>query len=341
MKILRIVRDEEYLTHEFGPHTPFHKILKEKYDYDMILLPDETPDSEKAELIRKYDVLLTDWFTVNTPAELADNPGNLKYICNITGGLDHVPEELVACDKIPVTNWGDAVGYSLGDGTANLLMMMLKGIPTCINDAVNGEKEPHKVKGVSSLYKTKIGIYGFGFIARRFVEILRPFEPEFYAFDPYVDDMPEGVKKVDSLEELFSVSEIISLHAGLTPETEGAITKEHLAMLPDGAIFINTARGAIVDEDALLEEIVSGRIRAGIDVMKGGYDNEMPPIGHPSRYSDCGVYYGHAACCGHWGFDDKVNMTYVEKNCLANLERFEKGEPLKFIVDIERYKRMT
>lgn len=341
MKIIRIVSDEEYLTHEFGPQTPFHKILKEKYDYDMILLPDITPDSEKAELIRKYDVLLTDWFTVNTPEELADNPGNLKYICNITGGLDHVPEKLVACEKIPVTNWGDAIGYILGDGTANLLMMMLKGMPTCINDAVNCEKAPRTQKGISSLYKAKIGIYGFGYVARRFVEILRPFEPEFYAFDPYVKDMPEGVKKVESLEELFSVSEIISLHAGLTPETEGAITKELLAMLPDGAIFINTARGAIVDEDALLEEIVSGRIRAGIDVMVCDYGHDVPPYNHPSRFSDYGIFYGHAASTGHWGFDDKTQYTYVEKNCLANLERFAKGEPLKFIVDIERYKRMT
>lgn len=341
MKILRIIRDEEFLTHEYGPHTPFHRELKEKYDYDYLVMPDDTPDSEKAELIRKYDVLLTDWFTVNTPAELADNPGNLKYICNITGGLDHVPQKLVECPDIPVTNWGDAIGYSLGDGTAQLLMMMLKSIPTCINAAVKGEQSPESVKGINSLYKAKIGIYGVGFIARRFIEILRPFKPEFYAFDPYVDDMPKGVKKVNSLEELFSVSEIISLHAGLTKETEGAITRELLAMLPDGAILINTARGALVDEDALFDEIISGRIRAGLDVLKGGYDHEMPPIDHPIRMSDYGVFYGHAACCGHWGFDEKTQNTYVEKTCLENLERFAKGEPLKFIVDIQRYNHMT
>ena len=69
------------------------------------------------------------------------------------------------------------------------------------------------------------------------------------------------------LEELLPMADVVSLHAPLTPETRGLISRERLALLQDGATLINTARGAIVDEEALVDELVSGRISAGLDVF--------------------------------------------------------------------------
>jgi glyoxylate reductase len=69
------------------------------------------------------------------------------------------------------------------------------------------------------------------------------------------------------LEELLRTADVVSLHAPLTPETRGLISRERLALLQDGATLINTARGAIVDEEALVDELVSGRISAGLDVF--------------------------------------------------------------------------
>jgi lactate dehydrogenase-like 2-hydroxyacid dehydrogenase len=70
-----------------------------------------------------------------------------------------------------------------------------------------------------------------------------------------------------SLDELLRTSDVVSLHVPLTPETHGLVSRERLALLPDGATLVNTARGAIVDEDALVDELVSGRISAGLDVF--------------------------------------------------------------------------
>ena len=69
------------------------------------------------------------------------------------------------------------------------------------------------------------------------------------------------------LDELLRTADVVSLHVPLTPETDGLISRERLALLQDGATLVNTARGAIVDEDALVEELVSGRISAGLDVF--------------------------------------------------------------------------
>ena len=69
------------------------------------------------------------------------------------------------------------------------------------------------------------------------------------------------------LDELLRTADVVSLHVPLTPETDGLVSRERLALLRDGATLINTARGAIVDEEALVEELVSGRISAGLDVF--------------------------------------------------------------------------
>lgn len=77
--------------------------------------------------------------------------------------------------------------------------------------------------------------------------MIRPFRPVLMAYHPYVPQMPEGVEKLDSLDELFQRSKAIVIHAGLSPETWHTVTAERLAMLPDHAILINTARGGIID----------------------------------------------------------------------------------------------
>jgi glyoxylate reductase len=69
------------------------------------------------------------------------------------------------------------------------------------------------------------------------------------------------------LDELLRTADVVSLHVPLTPETDGLVSRERLALLQDGATLVNTARGAIVDEEALVEELVSGRISAGLDVF--------------------------------------------------------------------------
>ena len=88
---------------------------------------------------------------------------------------------------------------------------------------------------------------------------------------PWPDPHPiptTGCERSDSLEALVAASEVLVIHAGLSDETRGAVGAGQLATLPDGGVVINTARGAILDQEALFAELASGRLRAGLDVLE-------------------------------------------------------------------------
>jgi phosphoglycerate dehydrogenase-like enzyme len=107
-------------------------------------------------------------------------------------------------------------------------------------------------------------------VGRRLLELLRPFEFEILLYDPYVDAVEAaalGARAV-SLEELLRGSDIVSLHAPDTPETQHMVDRAGLALMRDGGVLINTSRGALVDHDALTDELVSGRLSAILDVTE-------------------------------------------------------------------------
>lgn len=117
-------------------------------------------------------------------------------------------------------------------------------------------------------YRTVVGLIGASRIGRMVAEHLRRFDLQVLISDPYVDAdeiAALGAEKVE-LDELFRRSDTVSLHAPDVPSTKGMVTAELLALLSDGATFINTARPALVDEDALRAELVSRRISAVLDV---------------------------------------------------------------------------
>ena len=124
------------------------------------------------------------------------------------------------------------------------------------------------------------------------------------------------------LDELLQTSDVVSLHLPLTPETHGLISRERLALLQDGATLINTARGAIVDEYALVDELVSGRISAGLDVFAGEPRVPERLLGLPNV-----VLTPHIASAT---VETRAAMTRV---LVENVLAFVRGEPLPNPVD--------
>lgn len=337
MKILKLYAKEQDKTLPYNPSSPLMRKIKELYDCDEVLLPADISESDLADLIRKYDVLLTMWESPHIPNELAKAPGNLKYICNITGEIARwIDIDIVESPHITITNWGDAPAFGVAEGAFSLLMSVIKDIPIYVKCAKDGKDFPEGDRH-TSLYKRKIGIYGAGVIGRKFIDFLRPFKPIIYVYDPFAKDIPEGCERVDSLEEFFSNSQIVSIHAGLTEQTKGSVTKELLAMLPDGGIVINTARGLIVDYDALKAEIMSGRLRAGLDVVT---DMNMPDEDDPVRQCDNVLFTAHHISAASWGIDPE-ELDFAAENCLDNLKRFSEGKELRFVMTPQRYKLST
>ncbi len=114
----------------------------------------------------------------------------------------------------------------------------------------------------------RLGIVGLGRLGSLMARYADSFGMRVAAFDPYLETFPAYVRRYTSLEELFGNSDVVSLHAPLDDTTRGLVGTEQLACLPDGALFVNTARGELVDELALLEALRSGKLAAAaVDVL--------------------------------------------------------------------------
>ena len=127
-------------------------------------------------------------------------------------------------------------------------------------------------------YRRTIGIVGASMVGARVIELLQPFDFTVLVYDPYLSEERAaelGATKVELLD-LARASDVLSLHAPSIPATKGMISAEVLAVLPDGATVINTARPSIIDQDALTAELIKGRLRAFLDVTS---PEPLPP-GH-------------------------------------------------------------
>jgi phosphoglycerate dehydrogenase-like enzyme len=163
--------------------------------------------------------------------------------------------------------------------------------------------------GVGNLGKT-VGIVGLSRIGKRVVELLEPFDLRVLVSDPYVEGSVE-------LDELLATSDVVSLHAPSLPSTRHMLDARRLALLRDGATLINTARGALIDQDALVAELVSGRIDAVIDVT----EPEVLPPDSPLYDLPNVVLTPHIA--GALG----VEVRRLGDSALDELERYARGEP--------------
>lgn len=130
-------------------------------------------------------------------------------------------------------------------------------------------------------YRRTVGIIGASQIGRRVIELLRPFDIDVFVSDPYLaeGDPILGHSRAVPLDELFRRCDVVSIHAPALPETEGLASAERLASMPRGATVVNTARASLIDQDALIEAVSAGRIRAVLDVS----DPEPVPADHPLR----------------------------------------------------------
>lgn len=292
------------------------------------------------ETCRAADVLMTGWGSLPLPPALAEDPGRLRYICHLTGTLrDIVPLALIRAG-IPVTNWGDTPAGPVAEGALALLLACLHNLrPHIETKRAGGWVDPAWTTTLATMDGLRLGLYGFGVIGRKFAGLCLTMGAQMRVFDPYCRDLPEFCQRVDSLDELFATSHAVSVHAALTDSTRGSITARHLAMLPDGGLVINTARGALFDEPALFAELSAGRLRAGLDVLTT--DEDPMPDAHPARHWPNVILTAHKISSAHWKPGCESGLAALHRVALDNLHRFRNGLPLRFQLDEERYALST
>jgi phosphoglycerate dehydrogenase-like enzyme len=227
------------------------------------------------------EILVSGWFTPSLPARVAESTDwPLRYVCHVAGSVRFfLPRRLIERGVL-VTNWGAAASYSVAEHAILLVLGSLRGMSrwrSCLESSVTGSQHAARTLDTRSLRGRRVGVHGFGAIAREIIALLQPFGVKTSAWSEGVPKeffARHGVHRTENLEELFSQSDVLIECEALTPQTEGCVTEELLKCLPEQAVFVNVGRGPIADESALGRLAAEGRIRVALDV----YCNEPLPL---------------------------------------------------------------
>ena len=227
---------------------------------------------------------------------LMDRAPALKVIARTGVGYDNISVPDATARGICVCYTPDAPTISTAEHTVALMLAAAKQLKRYNRAMVDQPTADHITSYYGlELYGRRLGLVGLGRIGARVAKVAQALGMSVTAYDPFVTPARAGelgVELAQTLEALLSESDVISLHVPASPETRHMINAERLAMMKPGAYLINAARGALVDEAALLNALDRGRLSgAGLDV----FDCEPPPADHPLLSRDDVIATPHLA----------------------------------------------
>jgi glyoxylate reductase len=271
---------------------------------------------------------LVSLLTIPVTEKVLEQAPNLHVVSNMAVGVDNI--DIEACTKrgIPVGNTPGVLTQSTADLTMALLLSIARNIPIAGNDARSGRWKTWSPTGWlgMELYDATIGIIGMGKIGQAVAKRALGFGMNILFTDP--EQQPHREASLISFEELLERSDIISLHAPLTPATRWMINKFTLSLMKPSAILINTARGQLIDTDALVEALQSKNISGvALDVT----DPEPLPPTHP-LYS-----FPNCLITPHIGSATQNTRRRMAVLACQNLLAGLKGEHLPYCVNPEVY----
>ena len=287
------------------------------------------------ENLENIDICVTGWGCPWFGEAVLNKAGKLKLIAHLGGSVaTHIGAEVFE-RGIRVITGNDIFAVCVAEGTVAYIMLGLRRLALYAEKVQQGLWAHDDTEWYNeSLLNKSVGLVGFGAIARYLVPMLRPYNCEIMAYDPFVsDDVFEkyGVKKA-SLTDIAKNNKVVSIHASKTDGSRHIIDKEFLKNMRDGALLVNTARGSVVDEEALADEAATGRIRAVLDV----YEREPLPLDSRLRHLP------NVTLIPHMGGPTLDMREYVSQCVLDDIERFLAGDNnLKYEVERDYALRMT
>lgn len=282
---------------------------------------------EAKELIEGSHVVITCWGCPKLDKELLDLAPDLEILAHAAGSVKEVVSNELFARGIRVTNCAYELGIGVAETCLALTITSLKNMWFLAQETRRGGWHYGR-EVVRELYGLKIGVVGAGNSGRHYIKLLQNFDLEIFLTDPTLTEQQAkdlGTTKVE-LEELIQICDVVAIHAPSIPETRHMFNKDNLGLMKNGAILINTARGALIDEDALVAELRRGRIFACLDVT----DPEPPVVDHPFRTLPNVVLIPHIAGAVNNG------LTRMGENIVKELERFFAGEPLGVEIKAEQ-----
>lgn len=290
-------------------------------DYDVVINHDDLPGTAE-ELIAAsadFDAILpchSEHFSADVVAQFSER---LKIIANHSVGVDHCDLPALKARGITVTNTPDV----LSDATAELAMLLMLG---AARHAVAGDRivrtgawdswSPAFMVG-KQVTGARLGIIGMGRVGRAFAAKARGFDMDvhYYNRTELSADLAQGATYHSTIESLLGVADFLSLHCPASPETTNLMNADRFALLPEGSVIVNTARGALIDEEALMVALDSGHVAAaGLDCFK------VEPGGNPAMST-----YDSVFMLPHIGSATRTTRDAMGFRALDNLDAFFAG----------------
>lgn len=273
------------------------------------------PDADLIKLIKDADILLLS----NRPlsADVINACPNLKLICVAFTGVDHVDQEACRARGIVVHNAAGYAVHAVSELAIGMMIALLRRIILADAKTRAGGTNEHLVG--HELFGKTLGVVGCGHIGLQVARLANGFGCHVLGFDPHVFKVDGVTVEQVELDELLSRSDIVTLHLPLIPETRGFIGRAQLAKLKPSAILINTARGPIVEQAALVDALTQNRLAgAGLDV----FDLEPPlPANHPILTAP------NTVLTPHIGFETAEAMAAKANLALGHLEAYLRQQP--------------
>ncbi|SBT88924.1 Phosphoglycerate dehydrogenase [Streptomyces sp. DI166] len=259
--------DPVHLPQLFPP--PLMARLRRTADLDPALVVRDFTDPSVAGALARADVLITGWGCPHLDADALAAAPRLRAVLHSAGSVRSLIGDAVWERGIGVSSAVAANALPVAEYTLAMILLTGKDAFTQRDRyrATHTQPSPTETAHIGNVGR-RVGIIGASRVGRRLLELLRPFDFEVLLHDPYVSE-PEAAAlgaQLVTLETLLSRSDIVSLHAPDLPETHRMLDAPRLALIRDGGVLINTSRGALIDQEALTQELIRGRLQAVLDV---------------------------------------------------------------------------
>lgn len=294
-----------------------------------------TTKEELMQLISDADAVITSWGVAQLDADVMKAAPRLKAMAHMGSSVKRFVSDAFWERGMYLTSTGVALAKTVAETTLGLMIVGQKRIWQLAQHVRDGGWRESPVWDrwyACELYRKNVGIIGASNVGRYVIELLKPFKPNVLLYDPFVD--AEEAKKLGTtkveLDELLRQSDVVSLHAPANPHTHHMLDAKGLALMKDDALLINTARGTLIDEKALIAELERGRFFAFLDVT----DPEPPAADSPLRKLDNVVVVPHIAGC----ID---NCTMLGELAVEEIRRFFAGEPAVYQITPELFERIS
>ncbi|MDW8063332.1 MAG: D-isomer specific 2-hydroxyacid dehydrogenase family protein [Candidatus Caldarchaeum sp.] len=303
----------------FGTYTDVLERLAKFGEVKRVSVPKELKGRELASALGGFQVLVVST-NPRYDREFFENNGDVVLLARNGIGLDNIDLQAASDNGVVVTRVPGEVEREAVAELAVALMLdafrMISQSFTAVRE--NRWRERSRFIGYELKGKT-VGVVGLGNIGKRVAEILsKGFGAKIIGYDPYVNK--EGLKGVDvvltDLETLLKESDIVTLHAPYTDETKHIINSRTIGLMKHGAVLVNTARGGLVDTEALVQALKTGRIRyAALDVVEGDYVDATHPL----------LQFGNVVVTPHIGAYTYESFVGIDESVAEAVEAVVKG----------------